>query len=127
MKTLAYALLTFALLRLFAALPAQAQDSRRPTESMTVAAFEAEAIAKARQRPDVIRLRFALAKAATDAERKAISASLYAVIEAAAAQGRQAGLAAVEQARREDAELHKKWDEERRHEELITTLQQLRR
>jgi hypothetical protein len=127
MKTLAYALLTFALLRLFDALPAQAQDSRRPTEAMTVAAYEAEAIAKARQRPDVIRLRFALAKATTDAEKKAISASLYAILEGAAAQGRQAGLAAVEQRRREDAELHRKWDEERRHEELITTLQQLRR
>jgi hypothetical protein len=94
---------------------------------MTVAAYEAEAISKARQRPDVIRLRFALAKASTDAERKAISASLYAILEAAASQGRQAGLAAVEQRRRADAELHKKWDEERRHEELITTLQNLRR
>jgi hypothetical protein len=127
MKTLAYALLTFALLRLFDALPAQAQDSRRPTEAMTVAAYEAEAIAKARQRPDVIRLRFALAKATTDAEKKAISASLYAILEGAAAQGRQAGLAAVEQRRRADEALHRKWDEERRHEELITTLQQLRR
>lgn len=124
MKTLAYAILTFALLRL----AAQAgDDPRRPSESMTVAAYESAAIAKARQRPDVIKLRFALAKAATEAEKKAISASLYAVMEAAASQGRQAGLAAVEQRRRADAELHKKWDEERRHEELITTLQQLRR
>ena len=127
MKTLAYALLTFALLRLFDALPAQAADPRRPTEAMTVAAYEAEAIAKARQRPDVIRLRFALAKAATDAEKKAISASLYAVMEAAASQGRQAGLAAVEQRRRADEALHRKWDEERRHQELLNTLQNLRR
>lgn len=121
MKTLAL------LLTLAFALPAQAQDARRPTEVMTVAAYEAEAISRARQRPDVIRLRFALAKATTEAERKAISASLYAILEGAAAQGRQAGLAAVEQRRRADAELHKRWDEERRHEELITTLQQLRR
>jgi 5-carboxymethyl-2-hydroxymuconate isomerase len=127
MKTLAYALLTFALLRLFDALPAQAQDSRRPTEAMTVAAYEADAIAKARQRPDVIRLRFALAKATTEAERKAISASLYAILEGAAAQGRQAGLAAVEQRRRADADLHRKWDEDRRHSELINALQNLRR
>lgn len=109
------------------ALPAQAQDARRPSEAMILAGYESEAIAKARQRPDVIRLRFALAKAATEAERKAISASLYAVLEAAASQGRQAGLAAVEQRRRADEALHKKWDDERRHEELITTLQQLRR
>jgi hypothetical protein len=115
------------LLALAFALPTQAQDARRPTETMTVAAYEAEAISRARQRPDVIRLRFALAKASTEAEKQAISASLYAVIEAAASQGRQAGLAAVEQRRRADAELHRKWDEERRHEELITTLQQLRR
>ena len=115
------------LLALAFVLPAQAQDARRPTEAMTVAAYEAEAIAKARQRPEVIKLRFALAKAATEAERKAISASLYAVIEAAASQGRQAGLAAVEQRRRADEALHRKWDDERRHEELITTLQQLRR
>lgn len=121
MKTLAL------LLALACLLPAQAQDSRRPTEAMTVAAYESEAIAKARQRPDVIRLRFALAKATTDAEKKAISASLYAILEGAAAQGRQAGLAAVEQRRRADEALHRKWDEERRHEELITTLQQLRR
>jgi hypothetical protein len=127
MKTLAYALLTFALLRLFAALPAQAQDTRRPTEAMTVAAYESAAIAKARQRPDVIRLRFALAKSATDAERRAISASLYAILEGAAAQGRQAGLAAVEQRRRADAELHKKWDADKKHEELIWALQNLRR
>ena len=115
------------LLALAFALPTQAQDARRPSEAMTVAAYEAEAISRARQRPDVIRLRFALAKASTEAEKKAISASLYAVLESAASQGRQAGLAAVEQRRRADAELHRKWDEERRHEELITTLQQLRR
>jgi hypothetical protein len=121
MKTLAL------LLALACLLPAQAQDIRRPSEAMTVAAYEAEAIAKARQRPDVIRLRFALAKAATDAERKAISASLYAVIEAAASQGRQAGLAAVEQRRRADEALHKKWDDERKHEEILNALQQLRR
>lgn len=121
MKTLAL------LLSLAFALAVQAQDARRPTEAMTVAAYEAEAISRARQRPDVIRLRFALAKAATEAERRAISASLYAILEGAAAQGRQAGLAAVEQRRRDDEALHKRWDEERRHEELITTLQQLRR
>lgn len=125
MKTLA--LLLLLTLALAFALPAQAQDSRRPTEAMTVAAYESEAIAKARQRPDVIRLRFALAKASTEAEKKAISASLYAVLESAASQGRQAGLAAVEQRRRADEALHRKWDDERRHEELITTLQQLRR
>jgi len=121
MKTLAL-LLAIAFLQ-----PAQAQDSRRPTESMTVAAFEAEAIAKARQRPDVIKLRFALAKAATDAERKAISASLYAVIESAAIQGRLAGLAALEQTRRADADLHKQWADDRKHAELIQALQSLRR
>jgi len=115
------------LLTLAFALPAQAQDTRRPTEAMTVAAYEAEAISRARQRPDVIRLRFALAKAATDAEKKAISASLYAILEGAAAQGRQAGLAAVEQRRRADAELHKKWDDDRKHAELIQALQNLRR
>lgn len=109
------------------ALPAQAQDARRPTEAMTVAAYEAEYIANARQRPDVIRLRFALAKATIDAEKKAISASLYAIIEAAASQGRQAGLAAVEQRRRADEELHKRWDEDRKHAELIQALQNLRR
>ena len=127
MKTLAYAFLTFALLRLFAALPAHAQDTRRPTEGMTVAAYEAEAIAKARQRPDVIRLRFALAKAATDAEKKAISSALYLVIEAAASQGRQAGLAAVEATRREDEALHRRWDSDRKHGELLNALQNLRR
>ena len=121
MKTLAL-LLALACLQ-----PAKAQDSRRPTEAMTVAAYEADAIAKARQRPDVIRLRFALAKATTEAERKAISASLYAILEGAAAQGRQAGLAAVEQRRRADADLHRKWDEDRRHSELINALQNLRR
>jgi len=115
------------LLALAFALPTQAQDARRPTETMTVAAYEAEAIAKARQRPDVIRLRFALAKAATDAERKAISASLYAVLESAASQGRQAGLAAVEQRRRADEALHRKWDDDRKHAELIQALQNLRR
>jgi 5-carboxymethyl-2-hydroxymuconate isomerase len=124
MKTLAYALLTFALLRL----TAQAgEDPRRPSESMTVAAYESAAIAKARQRPDVIRLRFALAKAATEAERRAISASLYAILESAAAQGRQAGLAALDATRRADEALHRQWDEERRHQELIISLQQLRR
>lgn len=121
MKTLAL-LLALACLQ-----PAQAQDSRRPTEAMTVAAYEAEAIGKARQRPDVIRLRFALAKAATDAEKKAISASLYAVMETAASQGRQAGLAAVEQRRRADADLHKQWADDRKHAELIQALQNLRR
>lgn len=125
MKTLA---LLFALaFALACAMPAQAQDARRPSEAMTVAAYEAEAIAKARQRPDVIRLRFALAKAATEAEKKAISASLYAILEGAAAQGRQAGLAALEQRRRADEALHRQWDEDRRHSELINALQNLRR
>lgn len=122
MKTLALLALALAF-----TLPAQAQDTRRPSEAMTVAAYEAEAISRARQRPDVIRLRFALAKAATDAEKKAISASLYAILEGAAAQGRQAGLAAVEQRRRADAELHKKWNDERKHEEILNALQRLQR
>jgi hypothetical protein len=122
MKTLALLALALAF-----TLPAQAQDTRRPSEAMTVAAYEAEAISRARQRPDVIRLRFALAKATTDAEKKAISASLYAILEGAAAQGRQAGLAAVEQRRRADAELHKKWNDERKHEEILNALQRLQR
>ena len=115
------------LLALAFALPTQAQDARRPSEAMTVAAYEAEAISRARQRPDVIRLRFALAKASTEAEKQAISASLYAVIEAAASQGRQAGLAAVEQRRRADEALHRKWSEDQKHAELIQALQNLRR
>ena len=75
----------------------------------------------------MIRLRFALAKAATEAEKKAISASLYAIMESAAVQGRQAGRAAVEATRRDDEALHRKWDEERRHQELLNALQNLRR
>lgn len=75
----------------------------------------------------MIRLRFALAKAATDAEKKALSASLYAVMDAAAAQGRQAGLAAVEAQRRSDEAMHRRWDEDRRHDELIWALRNLSR
>lgn len=118
MKTLAL------LLALAFALPAQAAQ---PSETAIVAAYESAAIAKARQRPEVIKLRFALAKAATEAERRAISASLYAILEAAAVQGRQAGLAALEQTRREDEELHRQWSEDRKHAELIQALQNLRR
>lgn len=125
MKTLA--LLLALALALAYALPAQAQDARRPSEAMTVAAYEAKAVSKARQRPDVIRLRFALAKAATDAEKKALSSSLYAVMDAAAAQGRQAGLAAVEAQRRESEAMHRRRDEDRRHDELLNALRSLRR
>jgi hypothetical protein len=107
--------------------PAQAQDTRRPTEAMTVAAYEAEAIAKARQRPEVIKLRFALAKATTDSERKTISSALYAIIEAASYQGRLEGLAVIESRKMADSDLHQKWESERRHEELINALQNLRR
>lgn len=120
MKTVLFALL-------FAFVYATAADPRRPSEAMILAGYESEAIAQARQRPEVIKLRFALAKAATEADRRAISASLYAILEAAAVQGRQAGLAALEQTRREDDDLHRKWDEERRHQELLLIIQQLRR
>ena len=104
-----------------------AGDPRRPTEADIVASYESKAIARARQRPDVIRLRFALAKAAADAEKQAISDSLYAIMAAAAAQGRQAGLAAVETQRRESEAMHRQWDEDRRHDELIWALRNLRR
>lgn len=105
---------------------ATATDPRRPSEAMIIESYESAAIAKARQRPDVIKLRFKLTTA-TGEERQIISAALYAILEAAASTGRQAGLAAVEQRRRADAELHKRWDEERRHEELLNVLQNLRR
>lgn len=115
MKTLLFILAAF----LASCLPTEARDN----ESLTISAYESAAIAKARQRPDVIKLRFALAKASTEAERAAISATLYDIIESAAATGRQQGLLAIEASRRRDAELHAQWDAERRHEELILTLQ----
>lgn len=61
----------------------QAADPRRNSEST---------IAKARQRPDVIRLRCALATAKDAAAKNAISAELYAILDEAAYQGRLAGL-----------------------------------
>lgn len=125
MKTLALLILTS--LALAACTPAEAAEPRRQTEAATVAAYEANAIAKARQMPEVIRLRFALAQATSPEAKAAISASLYDIIEAAAHNGRQAGLAAVEARRRQDAELHRRWDEERRHEELLLTIQALGR
>ena len=123
MKTLA---LLLALLALAACTPAEAADPRRPSEADIVAAYEADAIALARQRPEVIKLRFALAKATTEAEKKAVSSALYALMEEAASRGRQAGLAAVEAQRRRIAQQHAEWDTERRHQELLWTLQNLR-
>lgn len=120
MKTIT--LFLTALLALAACTPSEAADPRRDTEALTVAAYEAQAIARARQRPEVIKLRFALAKATTQAERDGISSALYAIIESAASQGRQAGLVVVDARRREDAELHREWDEERRHNDLIWSL-----
>lgn len=126
MKTLAYALLTFALLRIFSACtPLEAADPRRNTDATIIAAHEAQAVALARQRPDVIRLRGALARATTEAEKSAISSALYAIMAEAAALGRQSGVAAVEAKRRSDEALHRRWDEERRHEEMIQALNNL--
>lgn len=120
-------ILTLLIVVAFPVCQSQAGDPRRPTEADIVASYESKAIARARQRPDVIRLRFALIKAATDAEKQAISANLYAIMDAAAAQGRQAGLAAVEAQRRSDEVMHQRWDEDRRHDELIWALRNLRR
>lgn len=105
----------------------QAADPRRNSESTIVAAYEAQAIAKARQRPDVIRLRCALATAKDAASKNAISAELYAILDEAARQGRLAGLAAVEAQRRADADHQRQIDEERRHQELIQALSGFRR
>ena len=123
MKTLA--LLIATALALASCTPLEAADPRRPSESDIVAAYEADAIAQARQRPEVIKLRFALTKASTEAERKAVSSALYALMEEAASRGRQAGIAAVEAQRRRIAAQHAEWDAERRHEELLWTLQNL--
>lgn len=123
MKTLA---LLLALLALPACTPAEAADPRRPSEADIVSAYEADAIALARQRPDVIRLRFAVTQATTEAERKAASSALYAIMAEAASRGRAAGFAAVEERRRRIAQQHAEWDTERRHIELLQTLQNLR-
>jgi flagellar motor component MotA len=123
LTTLAYAILALAML----CLNTQASDPRRPTEATIITSYESEAVAKARQRPDVIHLRGALSRALTDAEKRALSASLYAIMASAAAQGRQAGLAAVEETRKRDDAMHQRWDADRRHDELIWALQNLRR
>lgn len=112
---------------LFTFVYATAADPRRPSEAMIIAGYESEAIALARQRPEIIKLRFALAKATTEAEKKAVSSALYALMEEAASRGRQAGLAAVEAQRRRIAAQHAEWETERRHVELINALQNLRR